>query len=134
MPHSVSQAFDIDSVCGADHVASFALIKDYDNEWDKRCDSWHRRIAENSETEIFAASELYHSPYDVIYIDDDTKPEELLRYSVLLYPHPLIMTESRAAMLKTCVEKGATLVVGCRSGLKDIYGRMVMKPQPGLLQ
>ena len=124
----------IDAVCGANHVASFALIKDYDNEWDKRCDSWHRRIAEYSEKEIFAASEQCHSPYDVIYINDETKPEELLPYSVLLYPHPMIMTEKRAALLKTCVEKGATLIVGCRSGLKDIHGRMVMKPQPGLLQ
>ena len=124
----------IDNVCGANHVASFALIKDYDNEWDKRCDSWHRRIAEYSEKEIFAASEQCHCPYDVIYINDETKPEELLPYSVLLYPHPLIMTAKRAAMLKTCVEKGATLIVGCRSGLKDIHGRMVMKPQPGLLQ
>ena len=124
----------IDAVCGTDHVASFALIKDYDNEWDKRCDAWHRRISEFSEAEIFAASEQCHTPYDIVYIDDDTDARELSRYSVLIYPHPMIVTERRALLLRTCVEHGASLVLGCRAGLKDSYGRMVMQPQPALLQ
>ena len=124
----------IDPVCGAEYKAAFALLKDYDNEWDARYDSWHRRISRLSESELFAAAELGHVPYDVVYLDDETQQEELEHYSVLIYPHPMIMTEQRAAVLKRCVEKGATLVLGCCSGIKDISGRMVMRPQPGLLQ
>ena len=43
------------------------------------------------------------------------------------------MTEERAALLKQYVSEGGTLVVGCRSGLKDEHGHCVMMPQPGLL-
>ena len=124
----------IDPVCGAENRAVFALLKDYDNEWDIRYDSWHRRISTVSENEIFAASELGHVPYDIVYLNDDTQPEELERYPVLIYPHPMIMTEQRAALLKRCVENGATLILGCCSGIKDISGKMVMQPRPGLLQ
>ena len=37
-------------------------------------------------------------------------------------------------MLKEYVEDGGTLILGCRAGLKNIHGQMVMLPQPGLLQ
>ena len=43
------------------------------------------------------------------------------------------MTEARAAQFKSFVEAGGTLVLGCRSGYKDIYGRCPMMPMPGLL-
>ena len=33
-----------------------------------------------------------------------------------------------------CVRAGGVLVIGCRSGYKDEYGRCPMVPQPGLLQ
>ena len=124
----------LDPVCGAEHVAAFALLKDYDNEWDARLDTVHRRIARHSEAEIFAASELTHTPYDVVYIDDGTEADEIRKYPVVFYPHPVIMSEKRAAMLRRYVEGGGTLVVGCRAGLKDMRGQAYMLPQPGLLQ
>ncbi len=121
-------------VCGADHAAAFALLKDYDNLWDMRCDVWHRRIGALSEKEIFAASQLCHTPYDSLYLNDETPLHTLERYPVAIYPHPMIMTEKRAALLTQYVENGGTLILGCRAGLKDIHGKMVMLPQPGLLQ
>ncbi len=39
-------------------MASFALIKDYDNEWDAEVDSWHRRVSRRSEQEIFSESNV----------------------------------------------------------------------------
>lgn len=48
-------------------------ILDYDNEWDTEVDVWHRRVAEKSEKEIFVASELYHTPYDIVYLQKDSK-------------------------------------------------------------
>ena len=121
-------------VCGADNVAAFALCKDYDNEFDAEADVWHRRVKEFSEKEIFAASELNHTPYDIVYIHDNFNTEELSGYPVVIYPHPVIMTEKRAALLKQYVQNGGTLIVGCRAGLKDIHGKASMLPQPGLLQ
>ena len=120
--------------CGAEHVASFARLKDYDNVWDAQADLWHRRISSFSEKEIFASSQLHHTPYDIVYLTDDTPSSVLEQYPVILYAHPMIMTEKRAAVLTQYVENGGTLIVGCRSGLKDINGKAVMLPQPGLLQ
>jgi len=124
----------LNPVCGAENVAAFALLKDYDNEWDARLDAFHRRIKKYSEAEIFAASELHHTPYDAVYITDDTEASELNAYPVCIYPHPVIMTEKRSKLLRAYVENGGTLIVGCRAGLKDIRGHEVMLPQPGLLQ
>ena len=124
----------LEPVCGAENIAVFALIKDYDNEWDARFDVVHRRFKAHSEAEIFAASELFHTPYDAVYITDKTDANELSRYPVVIYPHPVIMTEKRAGMLQKYVRNGGTLIVGCRSGWKDLRGHAVMLPQPGLLQ
>ncbi len=124
----------LDPVCGAENVAAFALLKDYDNEWDARLDAFHRRFKKHSEAEIFAASELTHTPYDAVYISDETDARELAKYPVALYPHPVIMTEKRSAMLRDYVENGGTLIVGCRAGLKDAHGQAFMLPQPGLLR
>lgn len=123
----------LEPVCGADSVAAFALIKDYDNEWDAKADMWHQRPQNYSEDEIFAASELSHTPYDTVYLQKDTTLEDLCGYPVVVYPHPVIMNEERSGLLKEYVEQGGTLVIGCRSAYKDMTGKCVMQPQPGLL-
>lgn len=124
----------LDPVCGAEYVAAFALLKDYDNVWDTEVDVWHRRVAEESEEEIFAAAELSHTPYDVVYLRPETDVSDLEGYPVVFYPHPVILDEKRAALLEEYVSRGGTLIVGCRSGYKDMQGHCVMLPQPGLLQ
>ena len=121
-------------LCNADYVSSFGLLKDYDNIWDMEADIWHERIASYSDNEIFAGAELSNLPYDVLYLQKDSTLSELTRYPVLLYPHPLIMSRERAALLRAYVEQGGTLILGCRSGLKNTYGICEMLPQPGLLQ
>lgn len=124
----------LDPVCGAENVGAFALIKDYDNDWDMDADAWHRRVGHVSEKEIFAASELNHTPYNIVYLRENTELPELLPYPVAFYPHPVLMDEKRAALLSAYVEQGGTLILGCRSGYKDLTGKCVMLPQPGLLQ
>lgn len=123
----------LDAVCGAEHVAAFAILKDYDNVWDTNTDVWHEKVHSYSEEQIFEISELTHTPYDVVYLQKDSTLEDLSRYPVLFYPHPVIMTRERAELLKSYVEQGGTLVIGCRSGYKDVDGHCVMMPQPGLL-
>ena len=124
----------LDPVCGAENVGAFALIKDYDNEWDMDIDTWHQRVNSVSEKEIFVASELNHTPYNIVYLRENTELAELLPYPVAVYPHPVLMDERRAALLRAYVDQGGVLILGCRSGYKDLTGKCVMLPQPGLLQ
>lgn len=124
----------LDPVCGAENEAAFALIRDCDNEWDAEADVWHNRLCRASEKAIFNASELNHTPYDVLYMDTDGFEEKLGSYPVAFYPHPVMVDQQRADILEEYVRKGGTLIVGCRAGLKDMNGRCVMLPQPGLLR
>lgn len=123
----------LDETAGAEFTASFALLHDYDNEFDQELDAWHGMISRPSEEEIFAASTLSHTPCNIINLTDETKPEELSPYPLVIYPHPVMLDESRVRVLKAYTEAGGTLLVGCRSGLKDSEGHCVMMPQPGLL-
>ncbi len=133
----------IQETCGAKYCAAFALVKDYDNQWDCSVDAWHRRVNQASEEQIFYTAEVTHTPYDVVYLSDDnvgddntsdeTVAKELSAYPLLLYPHPVIMTEKRAELLKHYVEQGGILVLGCRSGYKYKNGQCAMMPQPGYL-
>lgn len=69
-----------------------------------------------------------------MYINDDTETDELSKYPVAIYPHPIIITEKRSKLLEAYVADGGTLIIGCRAGLKDASGKAYMLPQPGLLQ
>lgn len=124
----------LDELCGSEYVAAFGILKDFDNVWDTNIDEIHRRVSEASEEEIFEIAQMTHTPYNVIYLHEDTILEDLAAYPVLFYPHPVIMTEKRAELLKEYVSQGGTLVIGCRSGYKQINGKCVMMPQPGLLR
>ncbi len=123
----------LDPVCGSDYKAAFAIVKDYDNEWDASVDVWHGRVSRASELGIFKASQLTHTPYDVVYLQENSELSDLTKYSVLFYAHPVMIEEERTALLKEYVKQGGILVIGCRSGYKDMNGRCVMLPQPGLL-
>ncbi len=120
-------------VCGADNLAAFALVRDYDNQWDAEVDVWHRRLVHPSEKAVFNASQRTHTPYDMLFLHDDMPLDELKRYPVLIYPHALILTPERAALLKAYVVEGGTLILGCRTGMKDENGQCPMMPMPGLL-
>lgn len=124
----------LDPLCGSRYVAAFAMLRDYDNDWDADADSWHSRLKWQSEPEIFAASELTHTPMDIVYLRESTTLEDLKPYPVLVYPHPVIIDPARVALLEAYVAQGGTLILGCRSGYKDVRGHCVMLPQPGLLQ
>lgn len=123
----------IQGVSGADYLASVGLLRDYDNIWDSEIDIWHGNIAKKSEKAIFVAAQLLHTPLDMPYLREDTEAQELSRYAVLFYPHPLILTEEKARVLREYVEGGGTLILGARAGMKDVTGQCVMAPMPGPL-
>lgn len=123
----------ISELAGAEYKAAFALARDYDNIWDAQVDVWHERLAKRSEKEIFVASQINHTPMNVVYLLDHTEADELKKYPVLIYPHALILTKKRVKLLKEYVKSGGCLIIGCRTGQKDKHGHCVMMPMPGLL-
>ncbi|MDR1970470.1 MAG: beta-galactosidase [Treponema sp.] len=124
----------ISVLAGSCYQAAFAVLRDYDNIWDAKLDVWHRRVEKESESGIFRAAQLSHTPMDYLYLTAEVSLETLKKYPVLFYPHPVILTEDRAALLESYVESGGTLVLGCRTGYKDINGKCPMVKLPGLLQ
>ena len=123
----------IREIAGAKYKAAFGLVRDYDNDWDAEIDIWHKRLSSASEDAVFTASQLTHTPMDFVNLTDETDPAELADYPLLIYPHPLILTEKRAAILEQYAENGGTLLIAARTGMKDITGKCVMTPMPGLL-
>lgn len=133
----VKQIYDrvkaIEEIAGAEYVAPFGLVRDYDNIFDAQLDVWHGRVADNSEMEMFVASQLNHTPMDSVYMREDTETEELKKYKVLIYPHAEILTEKTCKVLEEYVRQGGCLIIGARTGQKDNNGQCVMKQMPGLL-
>ena len=129
----ISEKFEkIKDVAGSDYVPAFGVIRDYDNIWDSQIDRWHQRVDWVSQTGIFQASQLTHTPMDYVFLRKQTKVEDLQKYPVLFYPHASLLTEERVALLTKYVENGGTLIFGCRTGYKDITGKCVTDYLPGL--
>ena len=119
-------------VAGAQYQAKVGILKDYDNEWDARLDHWHSRVDRVSQDSLFAALQQAHAPFDYIYMKEDMTIDALCQYEVLFYPHAVILTKERMALLEEYVRRGGKLVMGCRTGYKDIHGKCVMDYLPGL--
>lgn len=124
---------NLQEAAGARYEARAAVLKDYDNIWDAQLDVWHRRVERASQEAIFAAAQHTHTPLDYVYLTERLTAEDLRKYEVLFYPHPTLMNEAHAALLESYVAAGGKLVVGCRSGYKDMNGRCVTERLPGLL-
>ncbi len=120
----------IQAVCGNEYVAEVALMKDYDNEWDADEDVWHSEVDNISYDGWFRGFQKKHIPHDMVYIDDETELEQLLKYKLIVYPHPTILNGKRAELLRAYAEQGGTVILGCRTGYKDMNGICYMTPMP----
>lgn len=124
----------IQEVAGGRYRAQVAVVKDYDNCWDQRIDMWHRDLERASQPAIFAAAQKTHTPLDYVYLSDEGASTSLSSYKVLIYAHPCMISEARVALLEEYVAGGGILILGCRSGYKDMDGHCVMQDLPGLLR
>ena len=123
----------ISEAAGSRYEARTAVLKDYDNIWDAQLDIWHGDVDRLSQQSLFLAAQKSHTPMDYVYLTEDVTAEDLKKYQVIFYPHPVIVNQQRAAILEEYVEAGGCLVLGCRSGYKDMTGKCVMDRLPGLL-
>lgn len=122
----------ISEAAGSRYEARTAVLKDYDNIWDAQLDIWHGDVDRLSQQSLFLAAQKSHTPMDYVYLREDTTAEDLKKYQVIFYPHPVIVNQRRAAILEEYVKDGGCLVLGCRSGYKDMTGKCVMDRLPGL--
>lgn len=129
----VKEDFDkLGQIAGSRFRASFALLRDYENEWDGEQDQWHGPLRRQSEQGWFWASQVCHAPMDVVTLRPGKMSlQALARYPLLVYPHAAILREETAALLEEYVEQGGVLVMGARTGYKDSFGRCPMRPMPG---
>lgn len=121
----------LQELCGKEYFAEAAILKDYDNIWDSEEDNWHAEADRTSQDGWFRAFQKKHIPFDFVYITEETPVEELKKYKLVVYPHPTIFTEKRAALLKAYAEQGGTVIFGCRTGYKKPNGSCYMMPMPG---
>ncbi len=118
-------------IAGSKQAAKVGVLKDYDNIWDAQHDRWHQRVDACSHMALFTALQMTHTPFDYIYLDERATLDNLQKYEVLFYPHGVILTDERMRLLEGYVSAGGKLVMGCRTGYKDISGKCVMDYLPG---
>ena len=123
----------IQEIAGARYQADVAVIKDYDNIWDAQLDVWHQDLEKVSQQSLFIAAQKTHTPLDFVYLNDEGPSVPLEDYKVLIYPHPVMLSPERVRFLENYVAQGGILILGCRSGYKDMTGKCVMDRLPGLL-
>lgn len=119
------------AVAGSAYQATVAIVSDYDNEWDGELDMWHGPLQKRSALAWYKALQHRHIPVDVTYLRETTRLADLRRYAVLVYPHPAILSDQTAALLTDYVAGGGQLILGCRTGYKDLRGHCYMRPLPG---
>ncbi len=119
---------------GTAYRARTAYVKDYDNIWDAEADKWHGHMEKVSADAVFRAAVHAHAPMDYVYLDDDTRPEDLAKYRLLFYPHALLTNAKRIRILTEYAQNGGTLILCARSGLKEMSGRCTDELLPGLFR
>ena len=70
---------------------------------------------------------------DALQLQENTSLADLLKYKVLIYPHPAILAPPAARLLEEYVSQGGIAIFGARSGYKDQTGQCSMQPVPGYL-
>ena len=111
--------------------AQVAIVSDYENEWDGELDMWHGPYTRQSVQAWFQALQFQHIPVNALYLRSGTTLDDLLPYRLLVYPHAAIMTHAVASLLTAYVRAGGTLVLGARTGYKDVSGHCYLRPLPG---
>jgi beta-galactosidase len=118
-----------DRLIGARSPKVVAMVLSYD-------DSWALRLQPSAEglrySDVFQGyyRALHHLnvPVDIVSPDAD-----LSGYKVVIVPTLYVLPEAWAENLKRYVAGGGYLVIGARSGVKDVSNRVVDRPLPGLL-
>ena len=118
-----------DRLAGATTPKAVAMLLSYD-------DAFAFRLQPNAEGLVY--KELFSSYYKAFHTlgvpVDVVSPEANLNpYQLVIAPTLHVLPEAWVSQLKQYVEQGGHLVIGARSGVKDMSNRLVEMPLPGLL-
>ena len=105
------------------------MLNDYDSRWSIQ---WQRH---HQDFDYVAHLKHYYRPLARRNITTDVISAEadLAGYRLVIAPALLVMTDSRAAALRSFVENGGHLVLTLRTGMKDEYNALLPLRQPGAL-
>ena len=123
----------ISEIAGSQYNARVAILRDYDNIFDAELDVWHKSVDEQSQNALFTAAQKTHTPIDYVYLTDDLS-KKLTDYDLVIYPHMTIVDERFIPVLTEYVKRGGKLLIGCRSGYKEITGKCTTEKLPGKLK
>jgi len=114
---------------GSKVVSSFAVLKDYDDEWAYDYQFFTREVNVNQAyQDLFqAASEQKHN------IDFIGPHADFSRYKVIFAPYAIIMDADLAAKIRTFVENGGTFILSAHSAAKDRDNAVTSTVKPSLL-
>jgi beta-galactosidase len=117
------------SICDSACKARVAILQSYDSRFAFQVQPNNRqfRYAEQ-------IAKLYQTLFDRNIPVDVLAPEaDLSDYRMVIVPALHVLTEATASKLVDYVEKGGTVVVTPRTGVKDGANAVVDRPLPGLL-
>jgi beta-galactosidase len=113
-------------VAGSTVRAQVALLNDYDSRWSVDFQRHHKDFDYVAYFNHFARQAAAHNqPVDVISADGP-----LTGYRVVFAPALVVLDEGRIANLKEFVQRGGTLVLTARCGMKDRYNALLPQRQP----
>lgn len=118
---------------GSRFEASIAIANDYDNQWDGEFDEWFGPLAGRSTHAWIKTLQREHIAVDSLNVASGTTLADLQRYRAIVYPHPAILTEATAELLRAYAEAGGIVLFGARTGYKNEHGHTRMMPFPGLV-
>lgn len=107
--------------------AKVAIMKSFDSEWSH---SIHKHVEDFHYDTILL--DWYKPFYEMgISVDFVTPGEDLSKYSLVIAPALLMVTETEKENLKTYADHGGKLVLSYRSGIKDMSNAMLLETVPG---
>ncbi len=109
-------------------AAKIAILKSFDSEWSH---SIHRHV-EGFRYDDFLLH-FYRPFYESgLSVDFAAPGDDLSRYSLVLAPALLMVTEKEKKSLEGYVRAGGTLLFTFRSGVKDVFNNMLKQAAPGV--
>jgi beta-galactosidase len=118
-----------DLLAGSEIKAKVAILNDYNSRWSL---DWQRQH-ENFDyvqhlLHYYKPLAARNIPVDIISADD-----VLDGYTLVISPGLVILTPERARQLTEFVERGGTLILTIRTGMKDEFNSLIPRRQPGPL-
>lgn len=117
------------ALAGTEPHAEVAVLHSYDSNWAVK---WQRH---NQEFDPLGAMVSYYRPLrDLVHTVDIVSPDvPLTQYKLVVAPAMNVLSDAEAKNLMDYVQAGGHLVLGQRSGMKDVDNRLETNRQPGPL-